>query len=438
VIKTVGSKFRHTFRALKYRNYRLFYFGNGVSLIGTWMQAVAVSWLVYRLTGSPLLLGLTGFCSQIPVLILTPFSGVLADRFNKYRLLIMTQTLAMVQAAMLAVLVFAGRPQIWQILVLSSCLGIINSLDNPVRQSFVLEMVEKKEDLGNAIALNSSLVNGARLIGPSIAGVMVAALGEGICFLLNALSFIAVIYSLLIMKIRPQKTSARKQHFISEFKEGIRYAYVFRHIFIFLALLSLVGMQYAVLMPVFAREILHGGSQTLGMLMAFSGLGAVAGAIYLASKKSSSGLSGTMLISSMVLSAAITLFSFSANIYVSCMLLIFTGFGMMVTMASGNTILQTLVDDSKRGRVMSIYTIAFLGMAPLGSIMIGGLANLIGAPHAMLVCGIFAFMTAAVFGLNLPSFRETVRPLRAETLRAREAAAIQSVDSLTSPPEAQA
>lgn len=322
--------------------------------------------------------------------------------------------------------------------MLSSCLGIINSLDVPVRQSFVLEMVDKKEDLGNAIALNSSLVNGARLIGPSIAGVMVAALGEGICFLLNALSFIAVIYSLLIMKIRPQKISAKKQNFMAEFKEGIKYAYVFRHIFLLLALLSLVGMQYAVLMPIFAREILHGGSQTLGILMAFSGLGAVMGAIFLASKKSASGLSGTMLISSMTFSAAITLFSFSADIYVSCMLLIFIGFGMMVTMASGNTILQTLVDDSKRGRVMSIFTMSFIGMAPLGSIMIGGLANIIGAPHAMLMCGIFAFMSAAVFGIKLPRFRETVKPLREKALKAREAAAIQSVDALTSPPEAQA
>lgn len=438
MIKNFRSKFSHTFRALKYRNYRLFYFGNGVSLIGTWMQAIAVSWLVYRLTGSPLLLGLAGFCSQIPVLILTPFSGVLADRFNKHRLLIITQTLAMVQAAMLALLVLTGKPQIWQILILSSCLGIINSLDIPVRQSFVLEMVDKKEDLGNAIALNSSLVNGARLIGPSIAGVMVAALGEGICFSLNALSFIAVIYSLLIMRIRPRKLVTKKQHFLSEFKEGLQYAYVFRHIFLFLALLSLVGMQYAVLMPVFAKEILHGGSQTLGILMAFSGLGAVTGAIFLASKKSASGLSGTMLISGLIFSAAITLFSFSANIYTSCLLLIFTGFGMMVTMASGNTILQTLVDDSKRGRIMSLFTMAFIGMAPVGSIMIGGLANTIGAPHAMLMCGIFAFMSAAVFGINLPKFRETIRPLREKALRASEAAAIQSVNALTSPPEAQA
>ena len=402
------------------------------------MQAVAVSWLVYRMTGSPMLLGLAGFCSQIPVFIFTPFTGVLADRFNKHKLLIFTQTLAMIQAGLLALLVFRGSAQVWQILVLSSCLGIINSLDIPVRQSFVMEMVEKKEDIGNAIALNSSLVNGARLIGPSIAGVMVAAVGEGMCFSLNALSFIAVIYSLLIMKLRPRKMQPKKQHFIAEFKEGLKYAYVFRHIFIFLALLSLVGMQYAVLMPVFAREILHGGSQTLGILMAFSGLGAVTGTIYLASRKNASGLGGMMLISSLTFSSGITLFSFSKNIYLSCLMLIFVGFGMMVTMASGNTILQTYSDEGKRGRIMSLFTMAFIGMAPLGSILIGSLANSIGAPHAMLLCGIFAFMSASVFGFNLPKFRETMKPLREKALKAQEAAAIQTVDALTTPPEAQA
>ena len=279
---------RLIFRSFQYRNYRLFFSGQSISLIGTWIQRIATPWLVYHLTGSAFLLGVVGFAGQIPTFMIAPFAGVLTDRWNRYHILIGTQIAAMIQALILAFLYFAGVIEVWHIVLLNIFLGCVNAFDTPARQSFVIEMVEKKEDLGNAIALNSSMVNGARLLGPSIAGILIAFTGEGICFLLNGISYLFVIASLLLMKVTPRKINSKDTHVFKEMKEGFSYAFGFapmKYIIFLLSLVSLMGMQYTVLMPVFAKEILHGGSHTFGFLMGASGLGALTGALYLASRK---------------------------------------------------------------------------------------------------------------------------------------------------------
>ncbi|MDA8326274.1 MAG: MFS transporter [Nitrospiraceae bacterium] len=402
-------------RSLKNRNYRLFFVGQGVSLIGTWMQQIAMSWLVYRLTGSALLLGVVGFSGRIPSFLLAPVAGVLADRWNRRRLLVVTQSLAMLQAFCLSALILTKTITIWQLIMFSVILGCVNSFDIPTRQAFVVEMLEKKEDLGNAIALNSSLVNGARLIGPAIAGILIAAVGEGICFLLNGISYIAVIAALLMMGIRkPAAQAQAKKGFMHELREGFSYAFGFspiRHILLLLALMSFMGMPYQVLMPIFAGGILKGGPHTLGFLMGASGLGALGGAVFLASRKSSPRLGMTTPLAAAVFGVGLMVFSQSRLLWLSLPVISVAGFGMMVQMASSNMILQSIVDDRRRGRVMSLFTMAFMGMVPFGSLLAGWLASRIGAPSTLFASGFCCVAGALLFSTRLPALKKELAPV---------------------------
>jgi MFS family permease len=398
-----------------------------------------MSWLVYRLTGSAFLLGVIGFAGQIPTFVLVPFAGVLADRWNRYHILIVTQVLAMIQAFILAFLFFSDVIEVWHIAVLSVLLGCINSFDIPARQSLVVEMVEKKEDLGNAIALNSSMVNAARLLGPSIAGILIAATSEGICFLLNGVSYSFVIVSLLLMKLRLAERKEKPRHILKGLKEGFLYTFGFtpiRSVILLLGLISLMGMPYAVLMPVFAKDILQGGPHTLGFLMGASGLGALTGAIYLASRKSVLGLEKIIPISAGVFGAGLVAFSFSRIFVLSFLLMIVTGISMMLQLASGNTIIQTIVDDNKRGRVMSFYTMAFIGTAPFGSFLGGSLASLLSAPTTLLIGGSACVIGAIVFGSNVPRLRGMIHPIYVRLgIIPEVAAGVQTASELTVPPE---
>ncbi len=401
-------------RALRYRNFRLFFVGQGVSLIGTWMQRIAVGWLVYRLTDSAFLLGVVGFAGQIPAFVLAPVAGVLADRWNRHRLLILTQVLAMVQAFVLAYLVLTETVVIWQIIVLSLVLGVVTAFDIPVRQSFMIEMIEEKTDLGNAIALNSSMVNGARLLGPSVAGLLIATVGEGLCFLVNGLSYLAVIVSLLMMKIVQKNFRAHQPGAWHDLKEGLKYVYGFepiRAIILLLALVSLMGMPYIVLMPIFARDVLHGGPSALGFLMGGSGVGALAGALYLASRRGVLGLGKMIPIGAGIFGLGLIAFALSRNFFWSLTLLTAVGFGQMIQLATSNTLLQTMVDDDRRGRVMGFFTLAFVGMAPIGSLLDGALASVIGAPWTLFVGGVACLAGAGVFAQKLPQLKEKIRPI---------------------------
>ncbi|MFH1857807.1 MAG: MFS transporter [Candidatus Omnitrophota bacterium] len=406
--------FKLIFRALRHRNYRLFFGGQSISLIGTWMQQVAMSWLVYRLTNSALLLGIVGFVGQLPTFLLAPLAGVIADRHNRHRILVVTQTLAMLQASVLSVLVLTNTIAVWHILCLSIFLGLINSLDLPVRQAFTVEMIEKREDLGNAIALNSSMVNAARLIGPSLAGILIAALGEGICFLLNALSYIAVIASLVAMKITSRPTLSSEKHVLHDLKEGFVYAFgvaPIKAILFLLGLVSLIGVPYQVLMPIFAKDIFHGGPKTLGFLMAMSGAGALMGAIYLAGRKSVIGLGKVIAAASSLFGLGIAVFALSRVLWFSMVMIGAAGFAMMVQLAASNTVLQTIVEEDKRGRIMSFYTMAFMGMAPFGSLLAGSLASKMGAPNTLLFGGTCCVIGGLLFVRQLPSLREEMRPI---------------------------
>ena len=401
-------------RALRYRNYRLFFAGQSVSLIGTWMQQIALSWLVYRLTHSAFLLGLVGFAGQIPAFFFAPFAGAFADRWNRHTILILTQSLAMVQAFVLSFLVLTETIMIWHVLVLNICLGIINAFDMPTRQSFLVEMIEDKKDLPNAIALNSSMFNGARLLGPSVAGILIAAVGEGTCFLINGVSYLAVIASLLLMKLAPKNVKPRTTKVWHEVKEGFSYASGFEPIKVILlmaALMSLMGMPYTVLMPIFAKDILHGGPDALGFLMGSAGVGALGGLLYLASKKSVLGLGRLIPLAAIIFGLGLVAFSFSRVFWFSLIVLLVIGLGQMIQMAASNTLLQTIVDDDKRGRIMSFFTTAVMGMTPFGSLFAGALASKIGAPWTIFIGGIACLAGAAFFTKRLPALREKIRPI---------------------------
>jgi MFS family permease len=403
------SPLKSIIRSLRHRNFRLFFSGQSISLIGTWMQRIALGWLVYRLTNSAFLLGFVGFASQIPTFLLAPFAGVLADRRHRHHILILTQTLAMAQAFVLSFLVLFDLIRIWHVIILSIVLGIINAFDMPTRQSFMVEMVEEKKDLSNAIALNSTMVNSARLLGPSVAGILIAAVGEGTCFLINAISYMAVIASLLLMKIERKNVKPRHSKVWQELKEGFRYASDFapiRDILLIFALVNLTGMPYTVLMPVFAKDVLHGGPGTLGFLMGSIGLGALGGAVYLASKKSVLGLGKMIPIATVIFGSALMVFSTSRMLFFSLGLMLLTGIGQMILMASSNTLLQTVVDDDKRGRVMSFYTMAFMGATPVGSLIAGFLASRISAPWTVFIGGIICIVGAFLFARRLPKLRE--------------------------------
>jgi len=383
--------FKHTFRALRHRNYRLFFIGQSISLTGTWMQQMAIGWLIYQLTNSPFMLGLVGFLGTIPTFIFTPFAGVLADRINRHRMLVITQILSMAQALILAALIMTGKIEVWQILALTILLGIIMAFDSPVRHAFVVELVDKKEDMANAIALNSLVFNAARLIGPAAAGMLVALFGEGICFLSNGLSYIAVIAALLGMNITRRSLVRQNKHIMHDLKEGIDYAFsneLIRSILLLTSIVSMMGMSYVILMPIFARDILHGGANTLGFLMGSTGLGALMGAFFVASRKSVKGFERMVFFTTNIFGVGLIAFSLSRTLWLSMGILLLAGFGIMVQMSANNIIIQAVVHDDKRGRVMSLLMVAFLGIVPFGYIIAGSLASKFGAPNALMISGL--------------------------------------------------
>lgn len=427
------------FRSLRYRNYRLFFFGQGLSLIGTWMERIAISWLVYRLTGSAIALGTIAFAGQIPCFVLAPVGGVVADRFSKHRILLLTQIFSMMQASVLAWLALSGQVEIWHLILLSMTLGVINAFDMPVRQAFVIEMVDDSEDLGNAIALNSSMFNAARLVGPTVAGIIISVSGEAQCFVINSISYFAVIISLLLMKPRPVYLRPGTPHPMIQLKEGFSYAYRFvpiRYVIGYIGLMSLAGMPYLVLMPIFADEILRGGPQTYGILMGTSGVGALIGALYMAARKSVLGLEKLLVFSGLLFGASLMIFSLSTSLWLSMGVLLFSGFGMMVLMAGCNTVLQTMVDDNKRGMIMSFYMMAFMGTIPLGSLAAGYLAHRLGAHITLLMGGVCCLAGSGLFAGKLPLLRERVRPIYIKKGIITEVArGLQNAASLAVPPE---
>jgi len=410
--QTEGLRF--LVRALRHRNYRLFFGGQSVSLIGTWMTRIATSWLVYRLTGSAMLLGLVGFAGQLPTFLLGPIAGVWVDRLDRHKVLVLTQVLAMLQSFALAVLALMGRITVWDILWLNAFQGVINAFDMPARQAFVVEMVTDRNDLSNAIALNSSMVNMARLVGPSIAGIIIAAVGEGYCFLIDGFSYLAVIASLLLMHLAAVAPVRRGKNVFADLKEGWRYVTDFapvRDVMLLLCVASLMGMPYMVLMPIFAGTILHGGPHTLGFLMGATGVGALTGAVLLAARKSVLGLGRVVPLAAAAFGAGLIAFAFSRWLWLSFILMFVVGLGMMQQMAGSNTILQTISPDDKRGRVMSYYTVSIVGMAPFGSLLSGWLAARIGAPFALAIGGACCLVGSGLFALRLRRIRELVHPI---------------------------
>lgn len=408
------SKLQPILRSLNSRNYRLFFTGQAISLIGTWMTQIATIWLVYHLTNSAWWLGVVGFSSQIPSFILAPFGGILVDRWNRHRILLITQTLAMIQSLALAVLALTGVIQIWHLIVLSIVQGFITAFDSPARQAFVTEMVERKEDLGNAIALNSSVFNGARLVGPAIGGLVIASLGAGICFLIDGLSYIAVIAGLLAMRLKPREIAVQTTNIWQRLKEGFIYAFGFppiRAILLLVAMFSFMGMPYTTFVPIFATDILDGGSETLGFLMAASGVGALIGGIYLSSRQSVIGLGKIIAFSPALLGIGLIIFSHSHLLWLSLLMMLIVGCGSILQIASSNIVLQTLVEEDKRGRLMSLYTMAFLGILPFGNLAAGALASKIGAPNTIMIGACFCILGSLIFATQLPKLRRLARPI---------------------------
>lgn len=366
------------------------------------------------MTGSELLLGVVSFAGQIPTFLLAPFAGVITDRLNRYHVLIATQIISMIQASLLTWLTLSGTIEIWQIIILSIGLGCVNAFDVPARHTFVVEMVGNKEDLGNAIALNSLMFNGARILGPSIAGILLAATSEGICFLLNALSYIFVIGSLVMMRIEKKKITETKSRILKDLKDGLDYTFGFspiKHLLILLSIVSLTGMSYTVLMPVFAKEVLQGGSQTYGFLMGASGIGALIGALYLASRTTVLRLGRVVPAAAILFGMGLIMLSFSRIFSLAVILMVFVGAGMMLQTAASNTILQTITEDDKRGRVMSFYTMAVMGTAPFGSLLAGALAKVAGTPLTIMAGGVSTIIGALFFLRKLPELRNIVRPI---------------------------
>ncbi len=401
-------------RGFQHRNFRLFFIGQTLTMIGTWMQYIAISWLMYRVTGSAFMLGMTGFALQIPILLFSPFAGVWVDRYNRRKLLLATQTLALAQALLLAVLTFNGLIQVWHILAISLFLGTINACANPTRGTFLLDLVESKANLPNAIALNSLIMNTSRFVGPSIAGLVLAFAGEGWCFMLNALSYLALIVALLMMRLKPVAAHAAHEHWFDGLKHGFRYAFGFlpsRRLLLLVAAISMTTSPYQHMMPIIAGEVFGGDSRTLGLLISCAGLGAFAGTAYLAGRTSLRGLSRIIVIASFSASVGLMLFSQSRLLWLSVILMLPIGFGLIVTATSTNTILQTIADEDKRGRVVSIYGMCFLGTPPLGNFVAGSVASHIGAPLTLLVFGALGTFAALAFALRLESWRAAIRPV---------------------------
>ncbi|HTW64621.1 MAG TPA: MFS transporter [Bryobacteraceae bacterium] len=413
-----GSRISHAWRALRHRNFKLFFFGQGISVIGTWMTRLATTWLVYRLTRSALLLGIISFAGQIVAFALGPLAGVWVERLNRRKLLVCTQAAASVQSLAMAALTLAHRITVPEIIALAALQGLINAFDMPARQSFLVQMVEDRDDLSNAIAINSSMVNGARLIGPAIAGVVIATVGEGWCFLIDGVSYFAVIASLLAMRIAPLDIRRKATGMLEQMREGWDYVRTFwpiRTILLLFALTSLMGYNYAVLLPIFAAQVLHGGPATLGWLTGASGIGALVSALSLAVRKSVAGLARMLQIAAAMLGVALILFGLSHTLWLSLLLMAFAGFGLIQVASVSNTLIQTLVTEDKRARVMSYYTMAFFGAAPFGSLLAGALAQRIGAPHTVFVTGAFCVAGSLWFTLHLPKVNDHLRPIHAST-----------------------
>jgi MFS family permease len=434
-----GGGLAFALRALRSRNYRLFFGGQLISLVGTWMTSIATNWLVYRLTGSAWLLGVVAFAGQLPSFLLGPVGGLVVDRLDKRKLIMATQALAMLQSFSLAFLTLTGRITVTSLLVLNAIDGLINAFDMPARQSFLVEMIERKEDLGNAIALNSSMVNAARLVGPSIGGLVIAAAGEGWCFFIDGASFLAVIGTMLAMRVASRPPKPRHAGgAMAEMREGWDYARRFRpirSILLLLGLVSLVGVPYTTLMPVFAAKVLHGGPHTLGWLMTASGCGALGAAIWLASRKSVLGLGGAIPAGTAVFGAGLVAFSYSRSTALGMAALVLAGAGFMVQLAASNTIVQTIVDDDKRGRVMSFFMMAFFGAAPFGSLLAGRLADAIGTPATLRLAGLCCAAGAGWFALHLEELRESIRPIyRRMGILPEVREAVRSAGEMTYPP----
>jgi len=407
------SRFHDTIRSLKHRNFQLFFGGQLISLVGTWMQTIAQSWLVYRMTGSSLLLGFVGFAGQIPVFWFAPLGGLVADRLNRRKIVIATQTASMMLAFFLAFLTLAKRVTVWEVIVLASLMGIVNAFDIPTRQAFLVEMVGR-EDLMNAIALNSSMFNGARIIGPAIAGILVASIGEGWCFFANAVSYIAVIAGLFLMRIPSRQAEREIASALEHIAEGFRFVRntaPIRAVLLLLGLVSVLAMPYSVLMPIFAAQILHGNARTLGVLMGATGIGALGGALTLASRTQVHGLGRWVWIACASFGTFLILFSFSRWYVLSVLLLVPVGFSMMTQMTACNTLVQSMVPDRFRGRTMAVYSMMFMGMAPLGVLLSGAVADRIGAPWTVALGGAGAIAGALLFARNLPKIRIEAREL---------------------------
>ncbi|MHB1241422.1 MAG: MFS transporter [Gammaproteobacteria bacterium] len=404
-------------RALRHRNYRLYFAGQSISLIGTWMTRLATSWLVWRLTRSADVLGLLGFVGQLPTFLLAPFAGVWVDRLNRHRLLIVTQALAMVESFVLAALALSGTIQVWQILVLQALQGGINAFDMPTRQALLVDLIEDRADLPNAVALNSSMVNAARLIGPSIAGLLIAWVGEGWCFLADGVSYLAVIASLLAMGVIARRPARSTHKVLHELRDAVRYVHGFapiRAILLLLVLLGLVGMPYTVLLPVIAARTLHGGAHTLGFLMGAMGVGALAGALFLATRRTVLGLGRLIPLAAGTFGISLIALGLSRSLPLSLVLMAVTGVGFMIQMAASNTLVQVLVREEMRGRVMALYIMAFMGMTPFGSLLAGAIAARVGAPETVLGCGVICVIGAVVFARKLPALRAIARPVYVE------------------------
>ena len=413
---TVGSRMRGAtrlaLRSLAYRNFRIYFTGQGISLVGTWMQRVAMGWLVYRLSGSAFVLGLVGFAGHIPTLLLAPFAGVAADRWSRKRILYMTQGLAMAQALVLAALTLTGLVEVWHVLALALFLGTLDAFDIPARQSFFVHMIDDPEDLGNAIALNSSVFNLARLVGPSIAGILIALVGEGVVFALNGATYLAMLAALALMHTASTGSRDRSQRLLQNLREGFGFAWDFlpvRAVLKLVMVVSFVGAPFVVLMPVFATDVLGGGPDTLGFLMAAQGAGALVGALYLASRRGVQGLGRVIAFASGTFGAGLILFGLSPWLWLSLPLLAVAGFGIMVQMAACNTFLQSVVGDGMRGRIMSLYTMAFVGTMPLGSLLAGAVAERVGAPMTVIMGGAGSLLAAVLFGRKLPALRAQAR-----------------------------
>jgi MFS family permease len=404
----------HAWRALRHRNFRLFFGGQSISLIGTWMTRIATSWLVYRLTKSAVLLGTVGFAGQIPTFLLAPLAGVIVDRIDRRKVLIWTQALAMLQSLLLAGLTLSNRITITEILILSAFQGVVNAFDMPGRQSFMIRMVEDRADLSNAIAINSSMFNAARLLGPSLAGLVIAATNEGWCFFIDGVSYIAVIASLLMMRVKPEISHHHGVTMIEQLRQGWTYvarSRPIRDILLLFALLSLMGWPFMVLMPIFAAQVLHGGPHTLGFLMGAVGVGSLVSALSLVVRRSVRGLTKMIPIAAAIFGVGLIAFGFSRHRGLSLVAMLVTGFGMMQGLTTSNTILQTLVDEKMRGRVMSYYTMAFVGMAPFGSLLAGALAHRVGAPHTVIVSGVACILGSLLFWSRLAAIRHDMRPI---------------------------